>query len=143
MKTIRIASALALAALIFACNKDDDKHEEPKKKPAELIAGQWHYVNQRVIERINGKIDSLNYNYGEKDSVTYFANGTAISVIPSRNYSDTTTYRFIDDSSFVQFDGDTSKILSITEHELKYYTRYSIITNRAGDYGEDWEILNR
>jgi hypothetical protein len=145
MKTIKIVSALALAALIFACNKDDDKPAEPeapKKKPAELIIGKWNFLTAKAIDHVHGKVDSANYTYKAGDTLTFKADGAVYSTIPSSNYYDTSTYKFIGDSTLVAW-GDTSKILTITENQLKLYTKWTINAPGQGDYGEEWLDLKR
>jgi hypothetical protein len=144
MKTIKIVSVLALAALIFACNKDDDKPAEPeapKKKPAELILGSWNFVSAKTIHYVRGKYDTVYRTYKATDSLIYKADST-YSIIPSANYTGSSSYRFIGDSTLVAY-GDTSKTLIITPNQLQLYTKWIVNTPGQGDYGEQWLDLKR
>lgn len=142
MKKISIISALALSALVYACKKDKDS-EAPKKKPAELIVGSWAWVvAKEYVTRVTGVHEDTTYRYfGAQDSVIFQANGMVISRTPSKNQIDTSSYRFITDSTLV-IDADTFKVPALTENKLTIYWKDTIYGN-AGGIRENWQILKK
>ena len=133
MKKISIISALALSALVYACKKDkDDKKEEPQKKPADLIVGTWGYGSRsEYVTSWSGSHDTTYRAYAAQDSLIFKADGSVISRRPSINNVDTSTYRFIADSTLI-WEGDTLKVSLITENKLKLNFKDTIFGNSGG-----------
>ena len=134
MKKISIISALALSALVYSCDKDNDsKAEEPAKKPSELIVGRWAWVSLKefVTPWSGAPKDTTRSTYGAKDSLFIEANGRIITSILSKNYVDTNSYRFIADSTFIMWN-DTVKISQITENKLQITEKDTIYGNLGG-----------
>jgi hypothetical protein len=143
MKKISIISVLALSALVYACKKDNDSKEEPKKKPAELIVGSWSWVDvKEYVTRVTGVHEDTTYRYfGAQDSVIFEPNGKVITRRPSTNFIDSSTYRFITDSTLVMWD-DTLKVPVLTENKLTFYWKDTIYGN-AGGIRENWQELKK
>lgn len=144
MKKISIISALALSALVFSCKKDkDNKEEVPQKKPAELIVGSWGWVvDKEYVTRVTGVHEDTTYRYfGAQDSVIFEPNGKVITRMLSANYIDSSTYRFITDSTLVMWD-DTLKVPVLTENKLTIYWKDTIYGN-AGGIRENWQEFKK
>lgn len=134
MKKISIISALALSALVYSCDKDNDsKAEEPAKKPADLIVGRWAWVSAKdLVTKWSGTPeDTIRYSYGAKDSLFFESNGRVITSILSKNYVDTSSYRFINDSTFIWWN-DTAKVSEITENKLQITQKDTVYGNLGG-----------
>jgi hypothetical protein len=144
MKKISIISALALSALVYACKKDNDsKEEEPKKKPAELIVGTWGWViAKEYVTRVTGvKEDTTYRTYGPQDSVIFQPDGKVITRLVSRNIVDSSTYRFVGDSTLVLWD-DSVKLSVLTANKLTIYFKDTIWGN-AGGIRETWQEFKK
>ncbi|MFL5743686.1 MAG: hypothetical protein ACJ751_03425 [Niastella sp.] len=144
MKKFSIISALALSALVYSCKKDNDsKTEEPMKKPADLIVGHWGWVvAKEYVTRWTGVHEDTTYRYfGAQDSMIFEPNGRVITRVLSRNYIDTSSYRFIADSTLIMWD-DTVKLSVITANNLTIYSKDTIFGNSGGLRG-NWSVLKK
>lgn len=128
MKKLSIASAILLSLVVFACNKkdkdDDTTTPEVIKKPSELIVGSWLYLTDSTITGYYGNDSTIVSHYGPQDSLIFKSNGTVISHMPSEPYSDTSTYKFLGDSTVVLWN-DTVAIKKITDKDLTLFAKYT------------------
>jgi hypothetical protein len=144
MKKLTIASALLTGMLVFACSKSDKDTDEEgtTASPEKLIVGNWNYLTQKAISHISGVADTANHEYTSKDSLIFTIGNKVYAHVASQGFSDTSTYRFISDSTLIMW-GDTTKTLLITENRATLYTRHTVNDPSKGDYEEIWVDLRK
>lgn len=145
MKKVLFVSILAFAAYLVACKKSDSNDDNANKKPSQLIIGKWKigkdstvgYRNWQLVNAYNESIDTADY-------YEFTAAGKEYIYDASQQWRDTLDYRFINDSAIViSVSGDTSKILSLTDHQLKTYSRYYNDNPADGNFTDEYLDLKK
>lgn len=144
MKKIIIASILGFAVLVIACKKSgsNDNSNPPvnQKKPKDYFIGKWYYKADTAYEHEYGRKTDTSYTaFGPNDYVLIDSNGKTYFNIPSQNDVDTTTYRFLTDSTLIWY-GDTSRILIATDTRLRIYSTEYYSSPYPGYYEDYLEL---
>ncbi|MFT3823082.1 MAG: hypothetical protein QM731_04145 [Chitinophagaceae bacterium] len=108
----KLIGVAIVAALAFACKKDDDT------PAAEKILGEWSYSRTTYLYKTS------NYEYKDTatgtddDYVQFLSNGKLYLHLDGSE--DTITYKVLGNTSII-IDGDTASISKLNGNEFEYY----------------------
>jgi hypothetical protein len=124
---------LALSAITYSCNKDDDQKSTQQK-----LIGKWNLVSAKLHDHYSGVNYYDSSAYAEGLIIREFKNdGTLITSSSYSPNKDTSTYKMLDNQKMVIDGTDTVSVIKLTDTDLQIYFKTGPDSN--GDYSQEWD----